>query len=93
VVTASSGAEALELLDRGGITLVLSDQMMPAMSGTELTRTVKATNSRMPVILISGMNEAPAGANFADRFICKTGGPELLFSTIADVLQQYTSSK
>jgi len=89
VVTAASGAEALELLNRANFTLVLSDQMMPGMTGTELTKFVKAMRPTMPVILISGVNEVPEDASYADRFISKVGGPELLFKTIVDVLASY----
>lgn len=89
VVTAASGAEALETLERENIDLVLSDQMMPGMTGTELAKTVKATRPTMPVILISGVNEVPADAIYADRFISKVGGPELLFKTVSDVLVGY----
>jgi CheY-like chemotaxis protein len=89
VLTAASGAEALELLDLANITLILSDQMMPGMTGTELTKSVKAIRPTMPVILISGVNEIPADASYADRFISKVGGPELLFKTVAEVLTAY----
>jgi CheY-like chemotaxis protein len=89
VVTAASGAEALELLNRAKIHLVLSDQMMPGMTGTELTKSVKAMLPAMPVILISGVNEIPEDASYADRFISKVGGPELLFKTVIDVLTAY----
>ena len=89
VVTAASGAEALEVLNRENINLVLSDQMMPGMIGTELTKSVKALRSTMPVILISGVNEIPEDASYADRFISKVGGPELLFKTVVDVLTAY----
>jgi len=89
VVTAASGAEALELLNSKNFTLVLSDQMMPGMTGTELTKFVKAMRPTMPVILISGVNEVPDDASYADRFISKVGGPELLFKTIVDVLASY----
>jgi CheY-like chemotaxis protein len=89
VVTPASGAEALELLNRENFNLVLSDQMMPGMTGTELTRSVKAMRPTMPVILISGVNEIPEDANYADRFISKVGGPELLFKTVIDVLTAY----
>jgi len=89
VVTAASGAEALELLNRTKIDLVLSDQMMPGMTGTELTKSVKAMRPAMPVILISGVNEVPEDASYADRFISKVGGPELLFKTVIDVLTAY----
>jgi CheY-like chemotaxis protein len=89
VVTAASGAEALEVLERESIDLVLSDQMMPGMTGTELTKSVKATRPTMPVVLISGVNEIPPDAIYADRFISKVGGPELLFKTVYEVLAEY----
>ena len=89
VITASSGAEALALLERGGIRLVLTDQLMPGMTGTELTKLVKSTRPAMPVILISGVNEIPPDAIYADRFISKVGGTQLLFDTVAEVLAAY----
>jgi CheY-like chemotaxis protein len=89
VIAASSGAEALALLERGGIRLVLTDQLMPGMTGTELTKLVKSTRPAMPVILISGVNEIPPDAIYADRFISKVGGPQLLFDTVAEVLAAY----
>jgi CheY-like chemotaxis protein len=89
VVTAASGAEALELLNRASIDLVLSDQMMPGMTGTELTKSVKAMRPAIPVVLISGVNEIPEDASYADRFISKIGGPELLFNTVLEVLRSY----
>jgi CheY-like chemotaxis protein len=89
VLVAASGKEALALLEQGGIDLVLSDQMMPGMTGTELTKLIKASRSAMPVILISGVNEIPPDAIYADRFVSKIGGPELLFRSIAEVLQVY----
>jgi CheY-like chemotaxis protein len=89
VVTAASGAEALELLDRTSIDLVLSDQMMPGMTGTELTKSVKTMRPEMPVILISGVNEIPTDASYADRFVSKVGGPDLLFNAVAEVLEAY----
>lgn len=89
VIAAASGAEAIELVSREKVDLVLTDQMMPSMSGTELATSVKTAQPGMPVILISGMNEIPIGADSADRFVSKVGGPELLFRTIAEVLKQY----
>jgi CheY-like chemotaxis protein len=39
------------VFDRESINLVLSDQMMPGMFGTELTKSVKAMRPTMPVVL------------------------------------------
>lgn len=87
VLTAASGPEALKLLDETDVSLLLTDQMMPMMSGTELAKRAKAVRPGLPVILISGMNEIPPDANYADRFISKVDGPEVLFRTILEVLE------
>jgi len=89
IVTAASGRQALELLGGGGIHLKHTDQMMPGMTGTELTKRVKSTWPALPVILISGVNEIPADANYADRFVSKVEGPGLLFKAIVEVLMAY----
>jgi CheY-like chemotaxis protein len=89
VVTAASGKEALTIIDEGGINLVLSDQMMPGMTGTELIKFIKADRPATPVILISGVNEIPQDAMYADGFVSKVEGPERLFHAVAEVLRRY----
>jgi CheY-like chemotaxis protein len=91
IVAASSGNEALAILATRDFDLVLTDQMMPGMLGTELTRQIKLATPAMPVVIISGVNELPTDASFADRFISKIEGPEALFSGIAEVLELYQS--
>lgn len=86
VIAAASGKEAIELLLAHPVDLVLTDQMMPGMLGTELARQVKLARPAMPVVIISGVNELPSDVNCADRFISKIEGPEALFKGIADVL-------
>lgn len=92
VVLATSAIEALEILETTRVDLVLTDQMMPGMTGTDLTKRIKSTTPRMPIIIISGMNELPVDAHHADRFISKIEGPEALFRGIAEVLEQYRST-
>lgn len=59
VETASNGAEALERLrTRQGIDLVITDQTMPVMTGTELFEQLRADGLTMPVILASGFGAA-----------------------------------
>jgi CheY-like chemotaxis protein len=89
VVAVASGKEALELLATQRFDLVLTDQMMPGMIGTELMRQIKSAIPSMPVVIISGVNELPADAELADRFISKIEGPKALFSGIAEVLARY----
>jgi CheY-like chemotaxis protein len=91
VVPASSGKEALQILPTRHFDLVLTDQLMPGMVGTELTRQIKLARPDMPVIIISGVNELPTDAHLADRFISKIAGPEALFAGVAEVLEHHRS--
>jgi CheY-like chemotaxis protein len=92
VVAVASGKEALEALACAHFDLVLTDQMMPGMAGTELARQIKTLTPTQPVVIISGVNELPADIAYADRFISKIEGPEALFNGIADVLEGYQNS-
>jgi CheY-like chemotaxis protein len=87
VLTASSGKEALAVLDSQSVDLVLSDHLMPGMNGTELAQQVKSNHPDLPVILISGVNELPAGSDFANAFVSKIEGPDALCREVAAVLK------
>jgi CheY-like chemotaxis protein len=89
VVTASSGEQALEMLSDRHFDLVLTDQMMPGMLGTELTKRIKSSIPSMPVVIISAVNELPVDVLYADRFISKIEGPEALFQGLVEVLERY----
>ncbi|WP_309630325.1 PAS domain-containing protein [Brevundimonas sp.] len=58
VVEAGSAEEALERLDAGlRPSIILSDHLMPGMSGTEFARQVAAREGMGPVLLVSGYSE------------------------------------
>ena len=87
VVTASSGKEALALAASRSVDLVLSDHLMPGMNGTELAQQLKAEHPKLPVILISGVNELPSGSAFANAFLSKIEGPDAMCREVAAVLK------
>lgn len=86
VLTASSGPEAIDLLTSHKVDLVLSDQLMPGQTGTDLARTIKGRWPSLPVILLSGVNEMPSDAEIADLFVSKVEGPVNLCQKIDEVL-------
>jgi len=88
VVAANSAQEALRLLNDKTFDLVLSDQLMPDMTGTQLARIIKESHQTLPIILISGVNEVPPDAGYADLFVSKLEGPAALCQKILEVLQQ-----
>lgn len=53
VTTAENGAEALEVIERETVDLVVLDIMMPEMDGYEFTRTVRETNAELPILMVS----------------------------------------
>ncbi|MBR6514503.1 MAG: response regulator transcription factor [Clostridia bacterium] len=53
VFTAENGIEALEIIDREHIDLVVLDIMMPYMDGYEFTKTLRTTDSNLPVLMVS----------------------------------------
>ena len=51
---ASGGTEALALFDRNRYDIVLTDLLMPGMSGWEVLAGVRQRDPRMPVVIITG---------------------------------------
>ena len=89
VLEAYSGAEALALFETNpDIDILLTDQAMPKMTGTELAATIRAVRPDLPIILASGYAEMPEGAgkNIAAR-LEKPFGPNELTRAIAAVLK------
>lgn len=52
--TAPDGPEALELLEAGSYLCVITDIMMPKMTGLDLIKKIKARDFSLPVIVITG---------------------------------------
>jgi len=86
VITASSGRQALELAQSRPIDLLLSDQLMPGMTGTQLAKEIKIIAPKTRIVLISGVNEMPPDANIADAFLSKVEGPDALCNVVASEL-------
>jgi CheY-like chemotaxis protein len=86
VLTASSLADAMQTLKEHAVDLVLTDQLMPSGTGTDLTQAIKAVWPHLPVLLMSGVNEMPVDSQHADMFISKTEGPASMCEKISGVL-------
>jgi PAS domain S-box-containing protein len=66
VVEASGGAEALDLIARDGrLDIVLSDVVMPGMSGPDLARRLRECRPDLPVLFMSG---------YADEVVARDPG-------------------
>ena len=80
VLTASSGSEALEILEEQSADLVLLDVMMPKMSGYEVCRALRQRRAveALPVLFLSAMNRTE------DRIAAlESGGNDYIAKPIA----------
>lgn len=53
VTTAGNGEEALAVMDREHIDLVVLDVMMPRMDGYEFTSLLRSTNNELPILMVT----------------------------------------
>jgi CheY-like chemotaxis protein len=84
VLEATSGDEALEILRRDArVDLVITDQAMPRMTGTQLIEAIKAERPDVAIILATGYAELPAEADPATARLDKPFGQKALATAIA----------
>lgn len=56
-VSASDGLEALEVMDREYVDLIVADIMMPNMDGCELTKAVRDSGMEIPVLMVTAKDQ------------------------------------
>jgi CheY-like chemotaxis protein len=62
VIGVNSGAQALEIINGGEcLDLLMTDQVMPGMTGIQLAEIVRRTRPDLPVLLATGYTDLPAG--------------------------------
>ena len=70
------------------IRAVITDHIMPGMSGADFVRELRKTHPRMPVMVISGLEEAQAEyAGMNVEFLVKPVPPEKLLSHLRALLE------
>jgi two-component system cell cycle response regulator len=92
VETAASGDKALERLRLGGIDIVLSDMVMPGLSGLELVRLTRSFDNPPDVILATGHatleSAIQALKSGARDYLVKPFNPEELRHLVRTCLEQ-----
>ncbi len=85
-LAAEDGLEALEVIERHDVDIVLSDQQMPRMDGIELLGEIKARYPDMPFILLTAHGSVTKAVisikQGADDYLEKPCDPEDLVATI-----------
>jgi CheY-like chemotaxis protein len=89
VLEAGSGAEALVVLEEEQpIDLLLTDVVMPGMTGPELARRARQEFPNLPIVFISGYSDpnALSGTGGLVHLVRKPARPEVLVEKIEDAL-------
>jgi len=71
VIACTTGEQALEAFRAGGVDLVLTDLVMPGMSGNDLVEHIKQISPATPIILFSGQVKMYDQNTLADIFLPK----------------------
>ncbi len=102
IETVSNGADALDALDAGGISLVLLDENMPGLSGLETLTRINQSHPDIPVIMITKSEEEnimnQAIGNKITDYLIKPVNPMQIFLSLkknlhsAKIIAEQTSS-
>lgn len=94
IYEATNGKEALAVLEREWIDVVLADIHMPVMSGTELIELMSKDQimGKIPVVVVSAERSEPAIEHLKKLGICahlmKPFTPEQVLETVNHVLEE-----
>ena len=88
VISASTGLEALQILQQQWVDMLILDIGLPRVDGFEVARRVRETN-RVPIIMLSADDvEKEAWRAGVDAFLPKPEGVERLPTTIKRALDE-----
>ena len=90
VVTASDGMEGLKKIDEGKFDLVVTDIVMPYVSGVGVVTTLKEKYPNIPVIAITGFGKEPEAAAMEKKADLVLGKP-VKMSILKDYVTQLLS--
>ena len=94
VFTATSGQEALDIMKSEPVVLLIADQRMPGMSGTELMESIVDTHQDIVRILLTGYTDQTALVDAINRghvygYISKPWEPEELKIIVQHSIERY----
>ncbi len=94
ILTANSGLEGLDVLSVNAVQVIISDQRMPGMSGTEFLNTVRQLYPETLRIILSGYTDLAVVTEAVNRgavfkFLTKPWDDEVLRETVRDAFRRY----
>jgi len=88
VLVASDSATAMEIFSSSVVDIVVSDHFLQDGTGVELATAMKKLKPDVPIVIISGLVDAPEGMEHADLFISKADSPPEILQKISELLNR-----
>src|SRR5690242_15554911 len=97
-LTASSGEEAIELLDQHEVAVIITDQRMPSMTGVDLLKRSAARRPHMVRILLTGYTDLEAlveavNCGLVYMYVSKPWNNDDLKLRVSRAVQHYETNK
>ena len=96
-LVASSGAEAIGMIGKSGVDLVLLDLVMPELDGIETLSELKKIDPDLPVVMITGRGDIDAAVRAtklgAYDFIAKPVDATRLVQTVQRAIERFELQK
>lgn len=91
ITTMTDGLDALQYIRNTGTDLLITDQSMAHMNGSELIRELRAEGSKLPIIMISNSPNAKeeGGAAGADTFMEKGEAMSRLPEAVRELMHSH----
>lgn len=86
VLAAYSAADALQMLRKSSVSLVISDHMLAGLSGMELANEIRKIKPHVPIMLYSAT--VPEHLDNADCFLSKTEPVERFLAMVRDLVSR-----
>lgn len=93
VLTAPSGTIALKLFACNKVDLVITDHLLPDLTGAELISQMKLLKPEVPLVLLTGLADPPPGFEQADLFLTKGMTPPEFLAEIAKLIANSRSTE
>jgi CheY-like chemotaxis protein len=87
VICAADPGAALEIAAAEGVDGVMTDVVMPGMSGPTLVEKLRGVTPGLPALFVSGYTDRPGALPRGAKFLSKPFSREALLASIADMLE------
>ena len=93
VLTATRADAALRLFRCNHVDLVITDHLLPDLTGAQLTSQMKQLKPEVPIVLLTGLVDPPPGFEQADLLLTKGMMPPEFLAEVARVLSKAQSAE